>query len=202
MSASHSPVQFVPTPSMRRQEIVALDDAFTAAEVDALVAGLSDLALEDAMVGPDEARGFDYDMRNSRIAWLAHDHLSAWIYGRLMQAVQRANLGFGLDVWGIAEHLQLAEYAAGGHYCWHKDSGISPDEAPRPPRKISFTVQLSHADAYEGGDLEFLLDSFYKAPRERGSVVLFPSYTPHRVDFVTAGVRRSLTGWACGQDFR
>lgn len=202
MTVAHSPLQFVPVSAMRREELVALRDAFTAAEVEELVRGLAGLALEDAMVGPDEARGFDYDMRRSRIAWVAHDHLSAWLYGRLMLAVQRANLAFGLDVWGIAEHLQVAEYAEGGHYCWHKDSGISPAEAPRPPRKVSFTVQLSHPDEYEGGDLEFLLDSFYKAPRERGSVVLFPSYTPHRVDFVTSGVRRSLTGWACGPDFR
>lgn len=199
---SHTAFQFVPVAAARRKEIVALDDAFTSDEVETLCHGLRGLALEDAMVGPDEARGFDYDMRNSRIAWLAHDHHSAWIYGCLMRAVQRANLDFCLDVWGIAEHLQVAEYAEGGHYCWHKDSGMSPDETPRPPRKVSFTVQLSHPDEYEGGDLEFLLDSFYKAPRERGSVVLFPSYTPHRVDFVTAGVRRSLTGWACGQDFR
>lgn len=198
----HAALQFVPVNAMRRQEVVVLTDVLTEEELARLDAGLAPLVLEDARVGPDHENGVDYDVRDSRVAWLAHGEPSAWLYLAMMRGVQRANLFMGLDVWGFAEPFQYSEYGPGAHYCWHKDSGISQDEAPRPPRKISFTLQLSRPDEYSGGELEFLLDTRFTASRGRGDMILFPSHCPHRVNFVDAGLRRSLVGWACGPEFR
>ena len=38
----------------------------------------------------------------------------------------------------------------------------------------------------------------YIAPRERGSIILFDSRTPHRVHKVRKGERKSLVGWVVG----
>ena len=67
-------------------------------------------------------------------------------------------------------------------------------------RKLSFSVQLSNHDEYEGGNVQLLNDGGkkYIAPRQRGTIVLFDSRTPHRVLKVTKGTRRSIVGWVVG----
>jgi PKHD-type hydroxylase len=40
------------------------------------------------------------------------------------------------------------------------------------------------------------------APREKGTVIMFPSYLLHRVTPVTKGVRKSLVLWVGGTTFR
>jgi len=200
----HVPLPFVPVSHAIRQEIVVLEDAFTREEVDHIESMLSMCQLEEARVGPSPEQGVYHDRRRSRIAWIAYEpdnELSVWLYSKLIRQVQRANLFLGLDVWGFAEPLQYAVYGPQGHYCWHKDSGIAHGEPARAPRKISFTLQLSDQSEYADGELQFLLDEKFTAPKKRGSMILFPSYTPHRVDFVTAGERRSLVGWVAGPDF-
>ena len=67
-------------------------------------------------------------------------------------------------------------------------------------RKLSFVVQLSDPDDYEGGNLQ-LLDEHggsYIAPRQRGTVILFDSRTMHRVQKVKSGIRKSIVGWTVG----
>jgi PKHD-type hydroxylase len=67
-------------------------------------------------------------------------------------------------------------------------------------RKLSFVVQLSDPDDYEGGNLQLLDEAgrSYIAPRRRGTMILFDSRAQHRVLKVTSGLRRSLVGWTVG----
>ena len=67
-------------------------------------------------------------------------------------------------------------------------------------RKLSFVVQLSNHDDYEGGNLQLLDEAgnSYIAPRKRGTVILFDSRTSHRVLKVTKGTRKSIVGWTVG----
>lgn len=202
----HQPLQFVPVNNQLRRQIVVIERAFSEKEMDLIERNLTGISLEDAKVGPQPEEGINHNVRDSRVAWIAHEPggapESAWLYLALMEHVQAANVHFGLDIWGFAEHLQYSEYAAGGRYCWHMDCGVSPDEKPRPPRKVSFTLQISRPAEYEGGDLEFLLADRFRASRERGAMIIFPSYFPHRVNTVTSGLRKSLVGWVCGPEFR
>ena len=67
-------------------------------------------------------------------------------------------------------------------------------------RKLSFSIQLSDPDDYEGGNLQLLDEggSNYLAPRQRGCICLFDSRTQHRVLKVTKGTRKSIVGWVVG----
>ena len=67
-------------------------------------------------------------------------------------------------------------------------------------RKLSFVVQLSNPEDYEGGNLQLLAEDgkSYFAPRQRGTIVIFDSRTQHRVLKVTKGQRKSLVGWVVG----
>lgn len=90
-----------------------------------------------------------------------------------------------------------------GKYDWHFDLLL---QNPYPyDRKVSFILQLSNPEEYTGGDLEFQ-DPFPPlndpAANKKGSVILFPSFAPHRVTPVTEGVRRSLVSWVEGPKFR
>ena len=102
----------------------------------------------------------------------------------------------------IKDKIQLSEYKAdpsgkNGHYDWHMDVGETAST-----RKISMSIQLTGESDYDGGDLEFMIHrSIIKAPREKGTVIFFPSYLTHRVTKVTRGTRRSLVFWFHGPPF-
>lgn len=88
---------------------------------------------------------------------------------------------------------------------WHRD----PNAAGKI-RKLSVTVNLSHPDEYEGGNLRFDCgphtrgDRFVECEeiRPRGSIVVFPSHIYHQVTPVESGTRRSLVMWSLGPPFR
>ena len=71
-------------------------------------------------------------------------------------------------------------------------------------RKLSFTLQLSHHDDYEGGNVQFMneMGKSYFAPRKRGTMIIFDSRLNHRVCKVTKGVRKSIVGWCIGPRWR
>ena len=69
------------------------------------------------------------------------------------------------------------------------------------------TIQLSDSDEYEGGDFEFDNDILANPPdknilREKGRVLIFPSFLPHKVNPVTKGIRKSLVTWIEGPAWR
>ena len=95
--------------------------------------------------------------------------------------------------------------AENGKFDEHLDIGSNPQSSTR---KISYSIQLTDGDEYEGGDLVFWPKSTYNSPelrkmrRQKGSIIFFPSYMVHAVTPVTKGVRNALVGWVNGNPFR
>ena len=158
------------------------------------------------------------DKRNSMNAWVPTQH---WVAGFIWHYIQRANReNFLYDLRCIdGESIQFTRYQEGQYYGWHNDSGLATHYKPvsignrtdgrsqdfmnentELVRKLSFAMQLSDPDDYEGGNVQFLDEggSSYIAPRQRGCIMLFDSRTQHRVLKVTKGVRKSLVGWVVG----
>ena len=160
------------------------------------------------------------DKRNSYNAWIPTTH---WVGGFLWHYVQRANReNFLYDLRCIDnESMQYTRYAEGQYYHWHNDSGLASHYKPisngdrketdkqqqdfmnentELVRKLSFTLQLSDPDDYEGGNVQLLDETgkSYIAPRQRGCIILFDSRTQHRVLKVTKGTRKSIVGWVVG----
>ena len=160
------------------------------------------------------------DKRNSYNAWIPTTH---WVGGFLWHYVQRANReNFLYDLRCIdAESMQYTRYAEGQYYTWHNDSGLAihykpvsngdhketdkqqqdfMNENTELVRKLSFSLQLSDPDDYEGGNVQLLDETgkSYIAPRQRGCIILFDSRTQHRVLKVTKGTRKSIVGWVVG----
>lgn len=143
------------------------------------------------------ARGEFGGIRDSKVCFLSPDTDTGWIFSKLQSVVASANQKYRFNLSGFREPLQVAEYESGGHYNWHLDIGADITSG----RKLSVSVQLTDGDTYEGGGLEFLNINTPKLPRSIGSIVIFPSYLPHRVNPVTQGIRRSLVAWIHGSPF-
>ena len=79
-----------------------------------------------------------------------------------------------------------------GFYNWHEDITWCNDNMFQ--RKLSFSVQLSDSDDYEGGDLIFDLPPELCPPKEtvrkQGTIIIFPSFVRH---MVTPSDRRRKT---------
>ena len=155
------------------------------------------------------------DKRNSQNAWIPTNH---WLGGFLWHYIERANReNFLYDITNIdAESIQYTKYSVGNFYTWHNDAGLHTTYKPKSSgsspaqdfinlnvenvRKLSFVLQLSNPDDYEGGNLQLIDEEgkSYFAPRKRGSIIIFDSRTQHRVLKITKGERKSVVGWVVG----
>ena len=147
------------------------------------------------------------EKRNSKNTWVPSEH---WVGGFMWHYITRANReNFLYDLRCIdGESMQYTRYGAGQFYGWHNDAGFSQFYKPVGDgrsekglgddfiqekceliRKLSFVLQLSEYDEYEGGNLQLLDESGnpYFAPRKRGTIILFDSRTQHRVLPVRSG---------------
>lgn len=170
----------------------------------------------------------DPTRRKSKNTWI---HSSYWLCGYLWFYINKINEeNFKYDLTGIDnDNIQYTQYEVGEFYNWHVDTSIrdlyefsslkttavNEDNQENQfkqflkantqvVRKLSFTVQLSDPDSYEGGEVQMIddNDNLYTIPKEKGAIVAFDSRVKHRVRKVTKGVRRSLVGWCVGPRWR
>jgi PKHD-type hydroxylase len=144
--------------------------------------------------------GTSPDYRNSKIVFIQPVAEIAWVYRKLTDVVLSSNNAhFKFDLFSFGESLQFTQYdAPSGKYNYHVDKVVNG-----PIRKLSMVLQLSDEQSYEGGEFEILdSDIPEQLPRKQGTVLLFPSYTMHRVTEVTKGTRHSLVGWINGPMFK
>ena len=142
--------------------------------------------------------------RSSTIKWVNPDN-SADITRQLWYYVNEANKNaFNFDI-SYLRDIQYTIYqsATNDKYDWHQDTfWANPSMFDR---KLSVVIQLSDSDTYTGGNFEF--DSQYESPnpvalRQKGTVLIFPSFLTHRVTPLLSGTRKSLVAWVEGPAFR
>ena len=135
------------------------------------------------------------NIRNSSIRWV---HTIPGMENHLWPFVNFANReAFNIEVRDIFE-IQFTEYHGSDHqyYNWHIDVDFARDKAY--DRKLSCIIQLTDPSEYEGGELQIAGAEIPENFKERGSVIVFPSYMEHRVTPVTKGTRYSLVSWIEG----
>ena len=157
----------------------------------------------------------DLKQRNSKNTWIP---TASWIGAFCLSYVLRANReNFLYDIEGFdGENMQYTEYGEGEFYHWHTDGSLANAFKPgalrdnwandfvqinsERVRKLSFTLQLSGAEEYGGGEFQFQDDNghSYFAPKKKGTIIIFDSRARHRVKKVTRGTRRSIVGWTMG----
>ena len=107
---------------------------------------------------------------------------------------------FGFDISGISE-FQISKYRQNEYYKEHMDCFLRPIPSQR---KLSITLQLSEKDEYSGGDFVFNKDipPLPDEVKNKGSIIVFPSFLYHQVKPVTKGDRYSLVGWYEGPQWK
>lgn len=183
-------------------------------------------SLSDSFVGRG-SNTLDKEVRNSENTWIPSSH---WISGFIWHYVQVANQkNFLFDIDSIdGNSMQYTFYRKGSYYNWHCDDSFKNLYSPQCQethstnphtderfndfinvnldisRKISFSLQLSDPEDYEGGELQIMDydETTFFCPKDKGTLILFDSKTKHRVRKVKSGLRKSIVGWVIGKRWR
>lgn len=161
-------------------------------ECDALLKSLLELGAEKGQV-----YNTTVGKRKSTVSWVPKEKY-AGLYHSMYKTVLSANIAqYKFKIEFFKEPMQFTRYTQeGDHYDWHKDLGPGINSL----RKLSFSLQLSDPDSYTGGDLEIFGYPQIKF-RDKGTMIIFPSYEQHRVTPIVSGCRYTLVGWVSGQSF-
>jgi PKHD-type hydroxylase len=174
---------------------------FSKEECNAIIELVNMEKLQKAELGPGIE---DENVRITEVFWLRTDKENRekyeWIYRRCTDAVQKMNEQFFNYNLTYIETMQFTVYdKKGSFYGKHIDAEYSGFGH----RKLSFSVQLTEEESYEGGSL-WLFNSKDPdvAPKDIGTMTIFPSWTLHEVTPLKKGKRYSLVGWVNGPRFK
>lgn len=174
---------------------VAVDDFLSSDECSKLIALMPERKLQEALISEQGVK--NTSIRQTRLCALEFTKHTEWIFHKLEQVITEINEQvYRFELLGIKDAIQLMEYTTGSFYGQHMDMGPGIFSH----RKLSFTVQLSDPEDYEGGILKF--NPIGEAPKAKGTICLFPSFIYHEVLPIKTGVRRALVGWCGGVPFR
>lgn len=134
----------------------------------------------------------DEVVRNSDILMLDPLH---WFSGIMFNVTLASNTfaGWHFNV-STPEATQIAFYGIDQHYTWHSDSALMAKN--NLIRKLTAICMLSDLSEYEGGKLEF--EDTGEIELKKGDIIVFPSFSKHRVTPVTSGLRKTATMWVSG----
>ena len=158
-------------------------------------------------------KGVNKIKRNCKVAWINE----TWIYDIINHFIHAANQNAGWNFqWDWNETSQFTIYEKGEYYGWHNDQGVGTRKHTSKningkTRKLSLTLQLTDKTEYEGGDFQFRwIDSHKKDllnittvddARDKGTIMIFPSFIWHQILPITKGKRESLVNWSIGNPF-
>lgn len=173
------------------------EGAFTEQELN-ILQEMAKVATTEAQVGGAEVNN---NIRRSEVTWLSNKKKTRWVFEKLSHVISSLNADyFQFDLTGFGEKIQLTNYKESneGFYGWHQDFGKEGVS-----RKLSVALQLTDPSEYEGGNLQILTGSNpLTIKKQKGLIVVFPSWTVHQVTPVTKGSRQSLVTWITGPSFK
>jgi PKHD-type hydroxylase len=175
--------------------LAAIERVFTPEECRQLIADFTPI-LQPALV---ETMDLDQStsIRRSSAVFVAPSKTTYWVFDRLGKTIREINnTVYGFEVSQFREGFQFTRYEVGEYYGPHFD--IGPGKLTE--RKLSLTVQLSAPEDYTGGELVIYPE--FVAPKDQGTMTVFPSFMCHDVRPVKSGVRYSLVSWLAGPPFR
>ena len=163
---------------------------------------------DSEIIDVDGKPKYSTNVRNAKIIGLTVDDNTSWLYKNisyLIEEINKTHYQYDIDHF---DALMIVRYEGKdkGHYVKHLDASYDVNEKSAM-RKLSFVMQLTDSNEYEGGDLILYPGAYHERskiviPRKKGTIVIFPSRIAHEVTPVTNGVRHSLVTWIYGPKFR
>lgn len=129
--------------------------------------------------------------------WRIHQS-ETWVDELLVSTIRSINENiYEYNLSGLIERPQLLRYNAGSiGYDWHVDIGNGDSSN----RKLSMSILLNND--YDGGKLQFFGENIQEIKANKGDIIAFSSFIPHRVTNITKGERWSVVAWFSGPQFR
>lgn len=165
-----------------------------------------------SILNPDRNKRIEYNSHDTRKGSIKFDRNVYKIpYGeRLVMALDGYASELGIKLFDDDVDFQLAIYDdIGDHFVMHEDHKMDIASFDTRQRKVSASLQLSNDNEYEGCNLEVRLplDEEGKHPhlvasRQKGDMVVFPSFAKHKVSKLESGVRNSMVLWYHGPAWR
>lgn len=181
-------------------QFCVVNKVFDEDEVNKII-DLEDLQkFQKGFVGTSSAGRIDSEYRDSEIMWIQHDESADWLFQKFGHLVSCVNTDHFMYEINHFDAFQYTVYDKNGHYDWHIDMST---ESYNFERKISASILLSDPDEYEGGEFNIIPNGMVDNPivikPNKGDVIFFASWMPHKVSPVTSGVRKSLVCWVMGE---
>ena len=170
-----------------------IPNAFSIAEINYLHKLAENLPIEEGqVVGNTDRRN------NVGIIWLKDAVNFHWLYDKCAGLVKKANNDNFNKRLHFMETLQYTLYneESNSYYGQHFDQLSMHNRDTK--RVLSFSVQLTPPEMYQGGELELYTANDFCATKNIGDMIIFDSMVLHEVKPVTAGMRASLVGWVHG----
>jgi PKHD-type hydroxylase len=184
------------------EPFVVADSGFNDTQMDQIIdLGAASIADQGRLADGQAAN----NARTCTLSWLYPSHNTQWIFDAVFAGLSKINnqyYGFALDQY---EPLQFTNYNQdrAEFYAPHLDI-VYGMKSSMTSRKLSLVIQLTDPSTYEGGDLLMHVgrEKPLAVPRQRGAMVVFPSFMLHEVTPVSKGRRNSLVTWAHGPLFK
>tara|TARA_Y100001963_G_C6687512_1_gene402964 strand:+ start:386 stop:994 length:609 start_codon:yes stop_codon:yes gene_type:complete len=157
--------------------------------------------------------GSDHNLEfRSVTEWYLHKDMRDYAKGdysdiqqKLFVAAKVMNqLSWNFNIQEPENNIKMIEYNSETEdfYTWHSD--FNSGKSSR--RKLTTIIQLTDPNDYIGGDLEMAIQEsdtleYYSLPKEKGTLLIFPSLLFHRVTPVTKGIRHSIQEFIIGDTF-
>jgi PKHD-type hydroxylase len=183
-------------PKMATLDIISVNktEIFTKEECNSIIeSSIEELWLPATVVG-------GANLHQSRRQKLRGE-ITGFPFLNIRDATKTANTDiFDFNLLGIIDqdYPQVFKYSENDFYKMHMD--LNP---MTPSRKITFIINLSDPDSYEGGDLNFLnINAESTILNEQGSCLAFPSYMAYSISPVTKGTKHIIIGHVHGALFK
>ena len=141
--------------------------------------------------------------KNTETLIIRYGKIKKYVAPLIEECMNRNRTSFGYDIYPISDRV-LCDYnmydsKSNGSFDWHVD--LSPDLYEDV--KLTVIINLSEK-VYEGGDFYIQGDNDILVPElnQVGSMIMFPSFHRHKVAAVTKGLRKNLTFFLTGPNFK
>lgn len=145
-----------------------------------------------------------------RCLWPEHKAYGG-VFKSIIDLVKQYQKDFNVDLdYQIDGSIQHITYNPGDVVGWHDDTMNYSGAINNPQynnltinRKLSLTIMLSDPSEFTGGEFVFEQGVPVNHKMEnKGTVALFTSHSPHKVEEITSGVRHILFVFLTGPEWR
>ena len=128
------------------------------------------------------------------------------MYKKIIYQIHKVNQENFDMILKFVEDFQFSEYNGSqkSFYSKHRDcEDSSRFENFVDIRKLSFSIQLTDENDYDGGELIFYDNNEeIIAPKSKGTIIFFNSNILHEVKPIKKGIRNALGSWVQGPNLR